>query len=268
MLRSLATILILVSFPATLLAQKAMAFPRFTVVKMADKLKYSKDQLNKELQGISSKDQVKKLLKAKQLTDGRIVFKCNKSESDYTWWTVNLAKNLDIEDDHIVLQTRNVFTSKFYKLDDFKSLFRDSLVLVDTLAISLYIHNTDYPDDAYLAKISCGTAAVLSQRIPLKGNLILFTPQLVAACEQTPVSIAIVNTSNPERTLAACKLVFLQTEDLAELEAMGAELMVMQPGISHKEISANLSSYIHKHYGNVYLPQLNAWITRTLRPAN
>lgn len=268
MLRRLVVISILILFPAVLLAQKTAGYPRFIVVKMAAKLKYSKDQLNRELLGLSSKDEVKKLLKARQLDNGRIVFKLSKTEKDYVWWTVNLANNLDIEDDHIVLQTRNVFTSKFYKLDDFKALFRDTLVLLDTLAVSLFIHNSSYPDDAYQAKINCGASTMALKAIPLKSNLLLFTPQLLTHCEQAPSAVAIVNTANPDRTLASCKLLFLQPEDLEELEAMGRELMAMQPDISSKEISANLSSYISKHYGNVYLPQFTAWIKRTLAPSN
>jgi len=241
-MRSLHVLLFYLAFPLLLIARQQPP-PVFKVISLPAKLNYNKDRLTGELSKASSKDDVRSVIRAKHFPPSKIVFKIVFSPDNFYWWTLNTGDKKEMEDDHIILQSRNSASLNFYTLSDFKTLFRDTLVLFDTLAVKLSLHDEAYPDDKFMFN---------NRLVPLAGETLLITPRLIEGFN----TVTITNGGNPERQLAHCRIHFLSREEKEEMRALLKDLKDSQTRLTMTEKAALLATYIAKSYGSVYFPQL------------
>jgi hypothetical protein len=241
-----ALLLILPGFLAAQTNQKIL----FKVVSMLGDFNINKTQLNAALASATSKEVVKKIIREKKLTAGTIVIKVIPPAGDFYYWPLGLGRA--DEDDHIVLQSRTSTSLNFYQLVDFKTLFKDTLVLLDTLSITMYLHDDDYPDNNFVVIDRCNKVAPRPKAIPLCGDKLLIVSGLIEDCNE----IFIFNTSNNDRELAHCWMRFLNQNDKEQLQKLSRDLQADQPTLKLNEKAMALDGYIRLKYGTVYFPQL------------
>ena len=122
--------------PVLLHAQPANK-PLFRVLRMFGDFSYTKSQLSAELALATTRKQALDIIRAKKKSSGTITIAVSRGNDTYYWYPLMDGKMQESEDDHILLQSRNSSSLNFYQLSDFKALFRDTLVLLDTLSIKL-----------------------------------------------------------------------------------------------------------------------------------
>ena len=238
------------------------AGPMFKVIHLPRKAGYSKEKLNTELASLKDKEAVKKLLRAKNFpAETAIVIQVNRSNNQSGYWTINTSSPTDKEDNRIILQSRDNTATKFFKLSEFKSFFRDTVAIIDTLGIELFIRDEDYPDDQYSLSSTCGKN-MQKKKIPLTKGKLIFTNGLITNCKGQLSSIRIYNNSNPDRLLASCKLVFLNPEQQETLLSLAAFTKAEEPGKDVKEIALVLYGYSLNHFGRPHFPQLLNWLEK------
>ena len=99
----------------------------------------SKQQLNADISNATTKEKVLSILAAREIPDGggNIVIKI-KRNNRYFWWTISKYNSRETEG-NIILQSKSYASETIYNIDDFKILFKDTLVLFDTLTIPLLV---------------------------------------------------------------------------------------------------------------------------------
>ncbi|HVF96881.1 MAG TPA: hypothetical protein VM871_06160, partial [Flavisolibacter sp.] len=196
------------------------AAPLFQVIHLPRKAGYSKQKLNAELAALTNKEAVKKLLKSKNFPpQTSVVIYINRPSNGSTYWTVNTSLPSDREDSQIILQSRNSTSTRFFALSEFKEFFRDTLAIIDTLQIELFVRDKDYPDENYVLSSFCGKE-VQKKKIPFRDGKLIFTKELLSDCKEGVPSITIYNNNNPQRVLTSCKMVFLTTDQQEALLSM------------------------------------------------
>lgn len=254
-------LLLLISMPMLLHVQPAQK-PLFRVLRMFGDFSYTKSQLSAELAQVKTRKQALDIIRAKTKSSGTITIAVSQGGNTYYWYPLMDGKIRDNEDDHILLQSRNSSSANFYQLSDFKALFRDTLVLLDTLSIKLYLHNERYPDDKFVVLPRCNNTPVTPVPIPLADSRLLIVPGLVSGCNE----ISMINLENPDRTLAACRLRFLDKTQQQDLSGLAQDIREDQPALTTKETAAILENFIRLKYGAVYFPQLIQFLEKNNRP--
>ena len=240
----------------------AQAAPMFQVIHLPRKTGYSKDKLNAELAALKDKEAVRKLLRAKNFPAATaIVLYINRPASQSAYWTINTSLATDKEDSRIILQSRDNTTTRFYKLSEFKNFFKDTLALIDTLAIELFIRDNDYPSDQYTLASACGKK-IQKKKIAFSYGKLIFTKALVSDCKEGLPPVTIYNDTTPHRMLASCKLNFLTADDQELLLAMVAFIKAQEPEKDIKDIALHLYNYSLHHFGRFYFPQLLHWLDK------
>ncbi len=238
--------------------------PMFQVIHLPRKAGYSKVKLNAELAPLKDKEAVKKLFRSKNFPlQTSIVLYVNRANNQSAYWTINTSSPNDKEDNRIILQSRDNTTTKFFKLSEFRNFFKDTLVIIDTLAIELFIRDEDYPDDQYVLSSVCGKTNQKKKIAFDKGKLI-FSKMLVNDCKEQLSLIALYNNNNPDRVLASCKLNFLATDQKEMLLSMANFIKVEEPGKNVKDIALLLYGYSLHHFGRFHFPQLLSWLEKTM----
>ena len=250
-LMKLLHLLLLISIPVLLHAQ-SNGKPLFRVLRMFGEFSYSKTQLSAELAAAKNRKEALDIIRSKKKSLGTITIAVSQGANTYYWYPLMDGKIQETEDDHIVLQSRNSTSLNFYQLSDFKTLFRDTLVLLDTLSVKLYLHNDNYPDDKFVILSRCNNGPDITTPIPISGERLLIIPGLVRDCRD----ISIINLENPDRTLAVCRLRFLTNTEKDDLLGLAKDIQQDQPAMPTKEKAALLENYIQMKYGAVYFPQL------------
>lgn len=221
----------------------------FQVIHLPRKAGYSKQKLNTELAALKSKDAVKKLLKSKNFpAQTSIVIYINRPANGSAYWTLNTSSPTDREDSQIILQSRGGTATKFYTLGEFKDFFKDSLALIDTLQLELFIRDEAYPDNRYVLSSFCGKTAG-KKKIPFEEGKLIFTPSLLSDCKDAIPSISIYNENNSQRILASCRLAFLTAEQKETLLSMAVFIKDADPEKDAKEIALQLWGYALHRYG-------------------
>lgn len=232
----------------------------FQVIHLPRKAGYSKQKLNAELAVLKNKDAVKKLLKSKNFPpQTSIVIYINRPANGSAYWTINTSSPTDREDSQIILQSRGGTATKFYTLGEFKDFFKDSLALIDTLQLELFIRDDAYPDNRYVLSSFCGKTAE-KKKIPFEEGKLIFTPALLSDCKDAIPSVSIYNENNSQRILASCRLAFLTAEQKETLLSMAGFIKDGDPAKDIKEIALQLWGYSLHRYGKLLYPQLLNWL--------
>lgn len=242
--------------------------PQFTVVHLPRKTGYSKAKLNEEIATANNKELVRKILKLKNFPPATIIIRIQTDSSHITWWTLNSSSKIDREDDNIILQSRNSTSLKFYRLSDFKNLFKDTLVLLDTLTIELFLHDEDYPEDKFFISYNCKAKKATIEKIPLEEWKLIFTKELFQACPDNFSLTKIYNENNPGRTLGSAYIRFLSEEQKEALLSFASFSKEANPSLKSKDIAFLTATYCSKTIGTPYFPQLTNWLEKNLSPDN
>lgn len=238
--------------------------PLFQVIHLPRKAGYPKQKLAGELAPLKDKEAVKKLLRLKNFPPGTtLVLLVNRPGAAASYWTINSSAPSDKEDTRIILQSRDAVSTRFYKLSEFKTFFRDTVALLDTLAVELLIHDAAYPDDGYLLSATCGGQAG-QKAVPWEGGKLLFTKALLEGCGDGPVAVALTNRQNPGRSLASFRLYFLSADDKERLLDLAAARKTAEPEAATKDIAAVVYGYAARHFGRIPFPQLLHWLEQNV----
>lgn len=233
--------------------------PLFQVIHLPRKAGYPKEKLAGELAPLKDKEAVKKLLRLKNFPPGTtLVLLVNRPGAGASYWTVNASAPSDREDARIILQSRDAGSTRFYKLSEFKTFFKDTVALLDTLEIELLIHDEAYPDDGYVLSVPCGGQAG-QKAVPLEGGKLLFTKALLDGCGG-PVATTLTNKQNPGRALASFRLYFLSADEKERLLAIAAARRSAGPEAAPKDIATVVYGYAAQHFGRIPFPQLLHWL--------
>jgi hypothetical protein len=234
----------------------------FQIIHLPRKAGYSKEKLNSELAALKDKEAVKKLIRYKNFPSETIlVLQVNRPGNLATYWTINTSAPSDQEDKRIILQSRDNNSTRFYKLSAFKTFFKDTVAILDTLAIDLFIREDAYPDDGYILSAQCGRS-LHTRTIPWQNGKLFFTKNLIDSCEKQPLAISINNRSNPGRTLASCKLVFLSRDDKERLLSIASAVVATEPATIDKDVAAIVHGYALNYYGRLSFSQLLNWLQK------
>ena len=234
--------------------------PLFQVIHLPRKAGYPKEKLAGELASLKDKEAVKKLLRLKNFPPGTtLLLQVNRPGSSASYWTLNASAPSDKEDARIILQSRDASSTRFYKLAEFKTFFKDTVAVLDTLAIELLIRDEAYPDDAYVLPVQCSSGPK-QKAIPLEKDKLLFTKGLLDGCGPQPVAATITNRQNTGRVLASFSLYFLSADDKERLLAIATTQKTANTQAATKDIAAVVYGYAVQHFGRVPFPQLLHWL--------
>ena len=219
-------------------------------------------KLNVELAPLKDKEAVKKLFRSKNFpSQTSIVLYISRSNNQSAYWTINTSSPTDKEDNRIILQSRDNTTTKFYKLSEFRIFFKDTLAIIDTLRIELFIGDNDYPDDQYILSSVCDKKSQ-KKKITYSNGKLIFTKRLVDDCKEDLSLVTLYNDNNPERILASCKINFLTEYQKEMLLSMAGFIKVEEPGKDLKDVALLLYSYSLNHFGRIHFPQLLNWLEK------
>jgi hypothetical protein len=231
---------------------------RYTVEYLPKKAGLSKATLNKELQSAHDREDVRKVLRKMNLSSFLIIIEVQNNDQTL-WWTLH-GSDTKTEPAGVVLQSRNITSLRLYKLSDFKNIFRDTLVLLDTLALELYTHDPSYPDDQFCFLYSCGDKPESLAAIPLSKNKLVISNDLFASCPHGPLPVRLISKANPDRIIASSHLLFLDADEKDALRGMADWYRQNFPGSQVKEIAGFVAAYSQTSFGSLYFPQLTAWL--------
>lgn len=243
------------------LAMSQQPEAQFVVVSLPAKCNYSKEKLNQEIRLLSSKQQVRQFIALKKFPPVPIIIKINdRNNGSAPYWTYNVFQEKEIIDDHVSFESKNIVSVKFYKISDFKTVFKDTLVLLDTIKIELYLHNPAYADDAFVLEDYCGNKKMSNQSIPVDGVYLTILPTMLSQCGKGLSKIRIFNRESSQRTIAFCHLKFLSPDEKQQLHDIYSDLQIQFPTHTAKQLQSLLDSFIRKNYGTVYFPHLTRWL--------
>ena len=245
---------------STVMAQ--ITLPLFQVIHLPRKAGYSKEKLNTELAPLKDKEAVKKLLRYKNFpAETTLVLQVARPGGVVTYWTLNTSAPTDKEEARIILQSRDNESTRFYKLGGFKTFFKDTVAVLDTLSIELLIHDDAYPDDGYRLSLSCGKGLSVAP-IPLHDGKLMFTQALAQPCAGQGFAATIYNRNNLGRMLAQCRLYFLTPDDKERLLSIAVATRQQDAAAADKDMAATVYGYALNHYGHIAFPQLFHWLQK------
>ena len=178
-----------------------------------------------------------------------------------TYWTLNTSAPTDKEEARIILQSRDNTSTRFYKLGEFKTFFKDTVAVLDTLAIELLIHDEAYPDDGYQLAAPCGKG-LSATPVPLQAGKLIFTAVLAQPCAGQWFAATLYNRNNPVRVLASCTMIFLTPDDKERLLSIAEAAKQHDTAMAGKDIAAVVYNYALNHYGRLPFPQLLNWLQK------
>lgn len=225
----------------------------FKVLSLPAKLNYSKEALDKEIARATSKAQVRRIILSKKFAPARIVLLVQPPQGNPPLWTLNIGNGTEIFDDQIDIMSRHPVFTTFYRLDDFQRLFKDTLLLLDTLRITMQIKDPAYPPDQYMLQQQCGIQAS-TRAFPYNGTELYLGPQLASLCDTGFTDIHIFHASRPDRYLAGCQLRFLDPEERKELEMVARGIKAAYPRMDIQDLTLVLDSFTYKNYGHLFTP--------------
>ena len=220
--------------------------------------------MNADISNARTKEKVLSILAAREIPDGggNIVIKI-KRNNRYFWWTISKYNSRETEG-NIILQSKSYASETIYNIDDFKILFKDTLVLFDTLTIPLFVQDAGYPDTAYYITYNCTDGRPFSRKIPLDNWKLIFSIDLFSDCPTNSHDIVIRNNSSPQKIISECQLVFLNEEQRDLLLDIGQSYKNAELGIGNKEVAFFIQKYTQGFLGNLFFPQLASWLNKNL----
>jgi hypothetical protein len=240
---------------------------KFYVVSLPAIIKYDKKQLNLELSALTAPEAVLALIRSKNFPAAKLLIGIQKDSLISIPWTIPTTKTAGtVNPNRIVLQSKDIPVSRITDPADFKKLLRDTLVIIDSLVLELAIHDDDFPPTLYQLQSACvtGTRKNFSTVLPYRDGQLIFLPQSVAGCNGV-ADIKLLNKESEERTLASCRLIFLNREQKETLLSWAAFVKASYPSKSLKAIAESASDYVSNNLGHLPFDQLVEWLQNNLR---
>lgn len=263
--------------PLTSFSQKPE--PAFQVVHLPRKTEYSKDKLNEEVTKAKDKEAVRRIIRLKNFPSAQIIIQIKNKDNQYSWWTLNTTTGYEKEDNDIILQSK---TGHIVKSDsaakhkaaripvvqhpgDFNKIFKDTLLLADTLFVSLELNDNDHPYDGYQFTFACSNGKIGSEKIPAKNKKLVLAGSLFQSCNENFQAFSLYNKKNPSERLAYCIIRFLTAEEKEAILSMASYYRKTNPGATIDKITGYASAYIATQSASPLYPQLLHWLETNLR---
>ncbi|HWR34184.1 MAG TPA: hypothetical protein VN451_11685, partial [Chitinophagaceae bacterium] len=244
------------------------------------KTEYSKDKLNEEVNKAKDKEAVRRIIRLKNFPSAQLIIQVQHKNKIFSWWTINTTTGYEREDDDIILQSKTSWNEKkdqtavrqpgdslvwkVKSLADFKDVFRDSLVLLDTLYIEPHLQNEEYPNDGYKIAYVCKNGRIVNEKIPsYKGKLVL-TSSLFNSCDEAASFVALSNKKNKADVLVSAYLRFLSAEEKEAILAMADLFKKTNPGSDIETVARFVAAYSSLESGKPHYPQLVSWLRKNL----
>lgn len=235
----------------------------FNTVSVPRKTGYTRQSLDQELVNLSNKEEVRALLKAnKKLRDVSLTFDVRLSNGVKYYWRVNANGGTDLQDDFLITRSKNIASSRIFKLSDFATLLKDTIVLLDTLKIEMFLKDDAYPPDAFILEYKCGKK-IKKFQIPFTNSYLLLPPAIITDCKNVG-EIKLYNSLNVYRTITRFRIIFLDEFQKEDLLCFAQYQKIADPDLPFKDLLYRVATYSTRLYGAANLLQLNNWLTSEL----
>lgn len=225
--------------------------PVFTIYSVPPNIEPAKLKLNDDIKSATTKDEVKKILKAKiaNFKTGRILVIYNRNQ----WFTIYPDMKQEVTKDIIVTQTKGIEKINIDYKSDFRKLFKDTLVILDTLSLKVFLQDEDnYINTNYYFNYICGNSKKeIRSFIPVKDDKkLLICHDIFNSCKTNRISIKLYNKADEYQILGDCLLVFLTKEEKEELKQV-AQQFLNEGNMDVQKAAENVCSFINTYYGTV-----------------
>ena len=241
---------------------------KFYIISLPAIIHYDKNRLNLELATLTEPEAVLTLIRSKNFPAAKLLVGIQKDSLTSIPWTIPTTKaGTAVNPNRIVLQSKDIPVSRVTDPADFKKLLRDTLVIIDSLALELAIHDDDFPPALYQLQSACvaGAGKSFSTLLPYRDEQLIFLPKSVASCNDGMVNIKLINKESQERVLASCRIIFLNREQKETLLNWAAFIKASYPSKSNKEIAESASEYVSNNFGHLPFDLLVEWLQTNLR---
>lgn len=252
--------------------------PIFQVVHLPRKTEYSKEKLNEEISKAKDKEAVRRILRLKNFPSAQIILQVTNKDNKLSWWTINTTTSYEREDQDVILQSKTahivlaggtvadstVVIPKVQYPGDFNTIFKDTLLLVDTLLINLQLQNDDYPRDGYQFNYACSNGKIGREKIPVNDRKMMIAPGLFESCKENYQAFSLYNKKHPSERLAYCITRFLTSEEKETILSMVACYQKINPAADMKKTAAFASAYMATQSASPFYPQLLQWLKKNL----
>jgi hypothetical protein len=239
--------------------------PKFVVSTLPARTKYNKANLNQEISVLTSKEAIRKFfVHDKKFSITNFVVRIEEPKGNFRWWYLDDNPKREREGDKtIVSQSKALEKAEVNSVSDFRIFFKDTLVLLDSLALDLYLQDKNYPNNQFAISFSCDQRNIQQNLIQDKAKLWV-TPSLFSTCSSIGKT-RFFNRANPTRELAIVQLSFLTPEQKEMLCDVAYSYREAYPASNLKEITAYTASFCAMVLGRTYYPQLMKLLASKLK---
>jgi hypothetical protein len=176
-------------------------------------------------------------------------------------FTLNFMKPVQKSPERILLESKGQASTYIREPDQFSNL-PDTLLLLDTLKLSIGFDNDEFPSSAYYINWSAGKSPVVKIGLPLnkQRQIELFRSGLVNTGFYLDVELH--NSGSPHRILYSGKVYFLSTPQLAELLEVADSFLKGDAGFDKAALHQALYHYLSAQYPAPLDQQLDQWINK------
>ena len=235
----------------------------FTILSIRRKATIDKTALNEKLKGARSRAEVSKILlnHLGGTRDAVVRILERKGKDSYLWWTFDNSNSKQSGSQLTVMGTRALNDDEtIYKRYQFREIFRDTLVVIDTLKLKLALRDVTYPADQYYLQLN-NTADRRSIPV-LNGRELCFTTLVLDGTIGHYRKVSLHNEADTARTLSSGYLLCVDDSFKEELESLIRALRldkITDPG----ELADYAQEYLRQHYGGKVLrSNVYRWVER------
>lgn len=235
----------------------------FHLIYLSNEIDVSAQSLQIEIKASKSMEAVKQLVGRRlENKSGWIIILYRKGNGLYRWSKLFGRSSKEEERKWEYYGRRGPGSIKIADRFGFSEVLRDTVVVFDTLRMSVLFNTEKFPVRQYEIRI-IGDSDLRTVRVPvINYNEILFTATELSSLNASYSSVELYNAKKEEDLLARFVL-FLPSQKMTEQwKSIADTLKTVLPSLSQGEIAIMMSSFIRENYGFCGEEQIVDWLNR------
>ncbi|RYE22063.1 MAG: hypothetical protein EOP45_08780 [Sphingobacteriaceae bacterium] len=193
----------------------------------------------------------------------RMILKAFSSKSTYSYLYITKPNNDIIDLSKLVTESKGGSSTKIDNIADFKTFLRDTVAVLDTLALIINYNNTYFPRSGYFFQLLNSSGNIIKEinLVGGPGRSILIYPLIFDQVNTNVLNLELHNHGTPLQVLSSFHLRFVGN-DKTELESLTNTLLQDNPSINLNNLSNLLRIYLRPIYGTINQNEISSWLKK------
>lgn len=220
---------------------------------LSNNLSHYRSSITSKLKSVTSISKMKAIILSEIKASSGMVAVRILQKGETMFWRHRFGKPIIKTSGYLVTGTRgDVEIYEFYQPAQFHQVLKDTIVVIDTLKISVFLKAASYNPKRYYL-LAAGKKAPF---ILFNENEITLATSASWLQKGSIIPVKLKNTSAEEETLSSFRLYIPTTEDLNYYRDIALQIKASHPDYDRERITKELSSYISVFYGKVTQAEL------------